>query len=167
MLENDAIDIIKSAILFEYKGKAFYMASAKGTENVTIRKLFQTLADEEEMHINMLQEQYLNLRNEGKLKPADLDEKPVDFGPDIITVKVKEEISGAGYEAAAISAAMALEEKAIQFYSESADKSQDPIAKEIYQWLANWEKNHLAFLSDIDKELTESVWYDNNFWPEI
>ena len=83
----------------------------------------------------------------------------------VLTEEVRKEISAAGYEAAAISAAMAMEEKAVKFYAESAASTDDPVAKGLYRWLADWEKSHLVFLSELDEELTESIWYDNKFWP--
>jgi rubrerythrin len=74
-------------------------------------------------------------------------------------------LSAADYEAAAISAAMSMEEKAIKLYSDRSAEAADPNEKALYQWLADWEKQHLHFLSAIDKELTEQIWHDNNFWP--
>ncbi len=61
----------------------------------------------------------------------------------------------------------ALEEQTVKFYSEHASSTDDYVAKELYHWLANWEKTHLTFLSELDRELSESVWYDNKFWPVI
>ena len=70
---------------------------------------------------------------------------------------MKAEIAAADYEAAAISAAMSMEEKAIQLYSERAAEAQDSNEKALYEWLARWETQHLKFLSDIDRELKEQV----------
>ena len=83
------------------------------------------------------------------------------FDPDLLA----EEKSAADYEAAAISAAIAMEKNAIQLYSDRASTAADPNEKALYKWLAAWERQHLNFLAEIDKELTEEVWYDNNFWP--
>ena len=41
----------------------------------------------------------------------------------------------------------------------------DPNEKALYKWLAEWEEQHLYFLSEIDKELREQIWNDSNFWP--
>ena len=79
--------------------------------------------------------------------------------------ELKEEISAADYEAAAISAAIAMEKNAIRLYSDRASDAADPNEKALYKWLAEWERQHLNFLAEIDKELTEKIWYDNNFWP--
>jgi rubrerythrin len=60
---------------------------------------------------------------------------------------------------------MAMEKNAIQLYSDRASDAPDPNEKALYKWLAEWELQHLNFLAEIDKELTEQVWHDNNFWP--
>ena len=61
--------------------------------------------------------------------------------------------------------AMAMEKNAIKLYSGRAAETVDPAEKKLYQWLADWENRHLSFLADIDRELTENIWYDQNFWP--
>ena len=74
-------------------------------------------------------------------------------------------ISAAGFEAAAISAAISMEERAIKLYSESTKIASEPEAKDFYEWLSQWERKHLSLLLDIDKALREKIWYDNQFWP--
>ena len=78
---------------------------------------------------------------------------------------VKAKITGAGYEAAAISAAMLMEERAIALYSERAAATADEQEKALYTWLADWEREHLAFLADIDADVKGKIWDDNSFWP--
>ena len=73
--------------------------------------------------------------------------------------------AAAGFEAAAIAAAISMEERAIKLYSQSAKASADPEAKALYQWLSSWEREHLNALLDIDKALMEKIWFDNKFWP--
>jgi rubrerythrin len=60
---------------------------------------------------------------------------------------------------------MSMEESAIKLYSGRAAAATDPNEKALYNWLAKWETQHLNFLADIDRELTEDIWYDQSFWP--
>ena len=60
---------------------------------------------------------------------------------------------------------MGLEERAIKLYSQRAKAADDPQEKALYQWLADWETQHLESLARIDREITEAIWNDNNFWP--
>jgi len=83
----------------------------------------------------------------------------------ILSPEIKNQISGAGYEAAAISASIDMENKAVEVYTEFANRSSDVSIKELFMWLADWEKGHVKILNELDNELKEKIWFDNNFWP--
>jgi rubrerythrin len=82
-----------------------------------------------------------------------------------LSERVKKEISAAGFEAAAISAAIDFENRAIEVYQGRANNAMDPNEKEMYQTLADWERTHFHMLHKIDEDLKEQIWQDNNFWP--
>jgi hypothetical protein len=54
-----------------------------------------------------------------------------------------------------------MEKNAIQVYARRAAEAQDATERSFYEWLAKWETEHLNFLSRLDKEITEAIWYDN------
>ena len=60
---------------------------------------------------------------------------------------------------------MSMEKNAIEIYCRRAAEAQDPDEKALYDWLAKWETAHLNFLAKLDRELTEEIWHDNQFWP--
>jgi len=62
---------------------------------------------------------------------------------------------------------MAMEDNAVSYYSRRANLADGHLERDLFEWLANWEKTHLQFLTDLDKALQESVWYDNKFWPMV
>jgi len=167
MHHEKALDIIKGAILLERKGKAFYEATAHNTSSNAVKEVFETMAAEEEKHIDILSKHYESLVREGKLSQIEYTDQPENISTQVLTKRIRDEITAASYEASAISAAMAMEDNAIRFYSQRATTTTDNLEKELFNWLSNWEKTHLQFLSDLDNELKESVWYDNNFWPEL
>jgi len=160
-----ALDILKKAILLEMKGKSFYEGVARDTQHEGIRNVFETMAVEEGDHIEILSRQFKSLGRSGVFEAVTLEESPKDFSGDILTKGIRKEINAAGYEAAAIAAAMSMEERAVKFYSDQASTSDDSMVKEIYQWLADWEKSHLNLLVTLDRELQEEVWNDQSFWP--
>ncbi|HOB52890.1 MAG TPA: ferritin family protein [Acidobacteriota bacterium] len=160
-----AIDILKGAILAEMKGKAFYQHSASQSADETLKKVFETMALEENSHIDFLGRQVRSIKEKGQFEAARLDAKPEDFSDAVVNRVVQRRIAAAGFEAAAITAAMALEDGAVKFYSEQAQQAQSPAERELYQFLANWEKSHLNLLTDLDRQLKESVWNDQQFWP--
>ena len=70
-----------------------------------------------------------------------------------------------GFEAAAISAAIDFENRAIEVYTNRAKEATDSNEKEMYQMLADWEKTHHRLLYNLNEDLKEQIWNDNNFWP--
>ncbi|MDZ7263301.1 MAG: ferritin family protein [candidate division KSB1 bacterium] len=165
MINEQALDIIKGAILLERKGKAFYEVTARNTSSEAVREVFETMAAEEGKHIDILSRHYESLVRAGKLSKLSYDKTPDAISNTVLSQKIREQITAASYEAGAITAAMAMEDNAVRFYSQRAQATQDSLEKELFDWLANWEKTHLQFLSELDRALKESVWYDNRFWP--
>ena len=159
-------DILKTAILLERRGKALYSTTARQTESPAVRKVFSMLADEEDEHVKFLSKQYQEYEKTGHFGqnqielPAD-DEEVVK----ILSEQVKKEISAASFEAAAISAAIDFENRAIAVYQERADEAKDPNEKELYQMLADWERTHHHLLHRLNEDLKEEIWNDDNFWP--
>ncbi len=73
----------------------------------------------------------------------------------ILTEKIAAGISGAGYEAAVIAAALEFEKNAVEFYSKQAESAQSKDEKKLFKWLADWEKGHMTMLAQIDRQLTD------------
>ncbi|MGD2029620.1 MAG: ferritin family protein [Desulfobacterales bacterium] len=166
MEKTTTLDILKQAILLERRGKSFYQKVAEQTENEAIRDIFEMMATEEQKHLTTLSEQYKSYRQEKKFIPGSHNDTDIgSVASKVLTREIKDNISAAGFEAAAISAAISMEERAIKLYSESAKTTSDPEAKALYEWLSRWEHEHLSLLIDIDKALKEKIWFDNQFWP--
>lgn len=166
MEENSTLDILKQAIVLEQRGRAFYRNVAERAENKAVQEVFDMLAKEEKKHIQTLSEQFKAYRKDKRFTPVGLNEQDSkSAASEVLTREIKEKISAAGFEAAAISAGIAMEERAVKLYSESAQNASDPEARALYEWLAAWEREHLNMLMDIDKSLLEKIWFDNKFWP--
>ena len=165
-MAKSAEDILKTAILLERRGKAFYTTAARQTESEAARKIFTMMAEEEEEHITFLSRQFADYQKNGKFSKIDIDE-PVDDTEVvmILSEQVKKEISAAGFEAAAISAAIDFENRAIEVYQGRADEATDQNEKEMYQMLADWERTHHHLLHRLNEDLKEQIWNDNSFWP--
>ncbi len=167
MNAQNVSDILKQAIIMEHRGKSLYEQVASQTSNEDVRKIFQVMAEEEQTHIDFLQKQLKHYGEAGHFDKNDLEKAPGHeaIANTILTEEMVKDISGSGFEAAAISAAIDMETKSVEAYSKRAEETSDPNEKELFQWLANWEKGHHKLLIDLNKQLTEKVWYDNNFWP--
>ncbi len=83
----------------------------------------------------------------------------------ILSKDIKKKITAASYEAAAVSAAIDMENKAIEVYSERAKNATDPNEKALFKMLSDWERTHHKILYELDKQLKEEIWFDNSFWP--
>jgi len=163
--EKEQIDIIKGAILLEHRGRALYESVAAGQAKDPVRELFQLLALEEEQHIEILSRQYASLTKDGSFVLPDLTAADHEAVDRTLTGKVLKEISSVGYEAAVISAALDFEKKAVEYYSGRARATGDEDERRLYQWLADWETDHMKLFAEMDDQLREEVWYDNRFWP--
>jgi len=159
-------DILKTAILLELRGKAFYSTSARESKSESVRKIFTMMSEEEDEHVAFLSRQFAEYEKTGKFAQNIVHAHPDDAEAALIlSDKVKSEISAAGYEAAAISAAIDFENRAVEIYQGRADEATDQNEKEMYQMLADWERTHFRLLHKLDEDLKEQIWNDNNFWP--
>jgi rubrerythrin len=165
-MSKSAEDILKTAILLERRGKAFYTTAARQTESDAVRKIFTMMAGEEEVHIEFLSRQFAEYEKSGRFAKNAMENPASDTeAVMILSEQVKKEISAAGFESAAIAAAIDFENRAISVYQGRADEATDPNEKELYQMLADWEQTHFRLLHKLNEDLKEQVWYDNNFWP--
>lgn len=166
MPAKKTIDILKEAILLERRGQAFYAMVASQAQDPGLKAFFETMAQEEIRHAEILESQFAAYARDQQFMPLTPEEKA--NGPmaqQVLSQEVKAQIAAAEFEAAAISAAMLMEENAIALYRRRAENAQDPAEEALYKWLAGWEREHLSFLAQLDKEIKESVWNDNQFWP--
>ena len=160
------LDILKEALLLERRGQAFYRQVAGTASGSAVKAFFETMADEEARHIEILEEQFRSFNQNGVFAPPPNDaDDPGPLADIVLTSELKSMIAGAGYEAAAISAAILMEEKAVALYSQRAAESQEDAEQRLYQWLAEWEQGHLRFLIELDKDIRQEIWTDNSFWP--
>ncbi len=165
-MKKTAEDILKTAILLERRGKAFYTTLARQTQSEAVKKVFTMVAEEEDEHIKFLSRQFAAFEKTGKFDKNDVPEPSDDQeAVMILSEQMKKEISAASYEAAAISAAIDFETRAIEVYQGRADETDDPNEKEMYQMLADWERTHHHMFKKLSDDLKEQVWFDNNFWP--
>lgn len=166
MEDNKSIEILKKAILMEKRGHAFYLNVAEKTDSPDVKNIFETMAREELYHIKFLSDQFSNyMKNQVFLKEDFKVKDAESIAKMILSKDIRKQVNAAGFEAAAISAAIDFETRAVEVYSKQAEETKDPNEKDLYLMLADWEKTHYKILFDLDRELKESIWGDNSFWP--
>jgi len=165
MEESKEIEVLKKAFLLEKQGRAFYQQVSKDSESQAVSSLFAIMADEEDKHIEVLSKQFANFSAKGEFLAQEPEGDDQTIVREILSSEIREQISAAGYEAAAISAAIEMENRAVSVYSARAEASEDAREQKLYSWLARWETGHLKFLAEINDALLEEVWHESSFWP--
>ncbi len=158
MPKDAALEVLKMALLLERQGKAFYEQVAGQTRSPAVRELFATLAGEEQKHAEMLSAR-------GGPRAIAPGAVPDTLSKLVLSKEIRKQIGAASYEAAAISASIDMENRAVALYSQRAGEAADPAESALYQWLAEWERGHQRFLARLHQELLEEIWQDNRFWP--
>jgi rubrerythrin len=165
MADNKTIDILKEAILLEYKGKALYQSVSEKTDNQSAKELFDMLVNEENKHVEILNKQLKLVAGGNDFDASGLDDITPTTADAVLSEKIVKGISGAGYEAAVISAALEFEKNAVKYYGQQEAAAKTGDERKLFSWLVKWETEHMTMLAKIDDEIKEQIWYDNNFWP--
>ncbi|MBF0314139.1 MAG: ferritin family protein [Oligoflexia bacterium] len=162
--DSQSLEILKSAILLEKRGHAFYSKMAEMTTNSAAKEFFLHMASDEALHVEILSNQFIALKNEGKF----VEEKYAanhSVVNEVLSETIKASISASSYEAAAISSAIDFEKRAMDLYSKRAKEASNKEEKQLYTWLSEFEMGHLDKMVKLDEELREKVWNDQSFWP--
>jgi len=159
------LEILKGALLLEHKGRALYQSVVDSSKVEGVKDLFSLLAREEQKHINMLNKQFSRISKGEGFDVSDIKDSHAETSEAVLTDIIKENVSGAGYEAAVISAGLEFEKNSVKYYSEQAEKAQSEDEKKLFEWLRDWEKGHMMMLARIDDDLKEKIWFDHQFWP--
>ena len=150
----------------EHQGKALYETAKAHAENKDVKEFFQSLVEDEQEHMDILERQFKSFMESGKFIAGGFENHASSVtAPDILSDAVKKNINAAGFESTAITAAIGFEEKAVTLYAKRAEEATDPEEKKMYNWLSVWEKTHLKKLMDLQESLMARVWEDNSFWP--
>ncbi|RJQ84260.1 MAG: rubrerythrin [Desulfobacteraceae bacterium] len=165
LMSQPIVDILKEAILLERRGRALYQKAADHSENTAVRDFFQMLADEEDHHSRVLEKHFKTFSDHRRL--ADMEAQTAGHKTSLdgaLRYVIKPHIAAAGFEAAAISAALLIEEQSVTLYSDQARQTTEPKEKALFRWLAEWEHGHLTFLVGLERDIREQVWNDPHFW---
>jgi rubrerythrin len=158
-------DAIKTAIQMEKDGYSFYKKAAAQTSSDMGQTIFEGLAADEQMHLNVFQKifedqiseaEWENLVRSSK-KYADI---PI-FPKDLV------EIEGASpdtNELDAMRIAMDAEKEAIEYYTEILNKTSNVELKKVINEIIAQEKNHYNLLEgEFDHLNKTGFWYEFDY----
>ena len=158
---------IAEAIRTENEGRYFFLMAANSTTDPKGKQVFETLADEEQIHLKYLKKQYLSLVERGEF------DKKLKLGPradfsganPIFSEQLLERLSDAHFEMSALSIGVRLELYSMSFYKKQSEESPDPFVKRFFAELAEWEADHYhALLKQLDA-LKDFYWEAAGFSP--
>jgi rubrerythrin len=140
------------AIQTEIDGYEFYSRAADQSHHPRTKALFQTVANDEIAHRKWLEAQKASLQQEGHWLPEtvphikgrlDTIEGLPIFAKDHIL-----DITAHTSELTALRTAVLIEQDAVNFYQRAADQIDDPVGKEMYSFLADFEQEHRRLLEE-------------------
>ncbi|MFP4180138.1 MAG: ferritin-like domain-containing protein [Spirochaetaceae bacterium] len=155
-----AVEIIEKAIELEREGHHFYSAEAEKSEHESVRKIFLDIAEEEKKHEKILRTEYNYLSQSGLFRHIEDLDQHSEFRDYVLSDDLIQEIDAAGHEASAISSAIGLERRTIEFYTQRAADTDDPQERELYENLAEWEEDHVKYLSELNRRILQEKFFD-------
>lgn len=158
------MEVLKEALLAEMKGYQLYTQAAESATDPAVKAIFESLAKDEEVHVDVLKTQAQTLFESGKLDLATVSMAEIGGGShEIIDDEFKKRLKSGTFEMAAIGIGCDLEKKAIAYYSEHANKTDDPALKDLFSWLTRWEEGHLNKLLELEGHYKDAYWADQGF----
>ncbi|MFA5315942.1 MAG: ferritin family protein [Dehalococcoidales bacterium] len=160
--QQKTLDVIKTAIQMEIDGKAFYLKAAGSSGNDLGKKLFTSLAAEEDGHRQLFETIYNSISARQKWPETGLH-KDQTQGIRTLLAQATEQM-GTGVKAAqteldAVQTAMSLEDKTFDYYRVNGDKATYPAEKDLYRKLAAQEADHKLILADYYEYLVNPAAY--------
>lgn len=140
-----AIEALRQAMLNEEKTRDFYMEAVDKAANEKARRTFKELAQEETLHMRIVQEQYESMKASGGWSAVadfedlgDVDIRPLEFK----RADMDAYVTGATTDLEALTIAAEMENNSYNFYTEQYNRTTDPLGKQIYGGLVKAERNH-------------------------
>lgn len=158
--------VLATAIKFEEDGRKLFLECRNKTEHPWGKGLFQSLADDELMHIERLQETFDTLTisrqfTEGPLPLAAERQWKNIFEQAQGTVDTM--VKGSTGDLDALTLAINFEERGMAYYKRLSEESNNPLEKKFYQILSQEENRHFLILKDSQELLTDpSSWHEKH-----
>jgi rubrerythrin len=161
-----AAEGLSVAIQTEIEGVEFYKVAAQKTKDDGAKKMFESLADDEVRHRDMLNDQYQLMIQGKEFKPMKKSPKSkLKFRSPVFSKVFLESRKKKNFEMSALSIGILLEQNAIDFYREQKNKAREPKVKKFFAELAEWEGQHLRALIAQKRFLQRAIFDEARFEP--
>ena len=146
---------LRMGIQTEIDGYEFYTRAAEQAHHPRTKALFESVARDEVDHRRWLEAQEASLRRDGHWLPEAIErvEKVRDAleGLPIFSEEHIVDITEHTSELTALRTAVLIEQDAVGFYERAAERTDDPVGKKMFRFLADFEREHRQVL---EKEYT-------------
>jgi rubrerythrin len=164
---DQILDILRKAYQIEVDGYTFYSMTADRADKPVVQELFGKLAQDEVQHQAFLRSVLKNYHDKGVdafsmgIVVPDLRA----FSDKLFSDRFREQAEGAAFEMAALSVGMTLEKNAIAHFSGAARSADEAEIRRFYQFLAEWEQQHLDALQSLSETIRGDFWERSGFAP--
>ncbi len=162
-MNTKELAVIKQAIINEIEGFEFYRLASKQAENEESKNAFETLAQEELVHIEWLKKVYENISH-GKDDDLILAYEVEAPSPKIF-MWGNIDRQKASLAISVFSIAIQMERESVKFYDTASQNTDNDKLKKFYKTLSLWEQTHLNQFSDEYEKLKEQWWDAQGFAP--
>lgn len=167
--QNRLLEIVKNAIRVENDGYQFYRLAEEKTTDPKGKEVFSSLAKDETNHMQILKSLYQRVKEEKEFKFDEVRDmkhilETTSESP-VFSEEFKERLKQSQFEMSALSIGILLEKDAIEFYKKSAQEAEEQDIKMLFNYLAEWEGEHLRALVNQQKLLQEDYWTEARFYP--
>ena len=155
--QNNILDILKEAISIEIYGKEYYSIFSEVVEEENAKSIFKGLAGDEGDHRVLLEKEYRKVSGKS-LEAGVMDEKNREKARQVFPESLEPMNITETQEALKIG--IRTEERSIELYSNSAQKTGIRSSKDLFLTLVDFEKEHKKILEDALYYLgQEGSWY--------
>jgi len=154
--QNNILDILKEAISIEIYGKEYYLIFSELVEEENAKSIFKRLVGDEGNHRVILEKEYRKVSGKS-FEAGVMDEKNREKARHVFPESLEPMTITETQEALKIG--IRTEERSIELYSNSAQKTDIISSKDLFFKLVNFEKGH--------KEILEAALYylgQEGFW---
>lgn len=167
MNRNEVLDILRKAYQIEVDGYTFYSMTADRADKPAVQELFARLAQDEVQHQAFLRQVAHHFDASGAAAFNIVGRAPELklFAEKVFSDRFREQAEGAAFEMAAVSVGMTLEKNAVAYFSGAAKTATADEIRKFYQYLADWEQQHLDALQGLLDSVRTDFWDKSGFSP--
>jgi rubrerythrin len=154
MEHHEELEALKLAIKTEQDGRQMYLDAVSKVGNSLAKSTFSTLADEELVHIKVIEEFYNDLKSGGEGSPSDELAKAMSYDLRRETIfqaargRMEKTVESDPTVFEAYRAAIKFEEDGANMYRDLAGKTDHEVARKMYVFLNEQENEHHRILSE-------------------